>query len=651
MITDHSVEEGYMKRSTSNDALKNNILNFKSSIESFDEIIPETTHLPSKYLKNALLKDVSEKELLQLNIGGMSYKLRVYSILLNGSKTLLGKFCTLSEEQKKEWCDLYFEESNEYFFERDPLSFGPIYEFYSTGVLHVPNHVCFDKFIQELEYWNISKTKLDQNCSPFYRFYESLQNRSRSLESQNFGESSIERYRYRLHLIFEGGVKSTFWVALIIGSMEEFQTIKTRKKTDIGEDDLQGQMVSSKGKHGIGYIVSSNTILVDDNDDMDMEEHWILFYIEKVCVIFFTFEYLLRLWVSPEKTKFIKKFINVIDLLTIIPFIFELLFFVIGIDGNNIRKITWAVLTVRLLKVMRVFRIVKLGRFSTGMAKFGKTLSDSKRQLEMIIIVILTSILFFSTLIYFLEKNVEETKFKSIPITFWWAIVTMTTGYGEMAPCTVMGKIVGAISIIFGIMIFSMPITILVIIMSAISSAPSTSLSPGKSITKHDKEKRKKKTDLFLGKTIQDLIDLINDNGLINECSIKLKKVDMKKIVTFEINAGKGKLLECVNNSCNCKNKSIRYVTSDGTSLLSSNSQSTLSSKNDTNSRNRLTNTSISDCRCGCASGKDVTSYTSTDTSNFNSDIFSATTETSEGSSPYNSTTNSYVCNNDKVRK
>uniref|UniRef100_A0A0N5A1T3 BTB domain-containing protein n=1 Tax=Parastrongyloides trichosuri TaxID=131310 RepID=A0A0N5A1T3_PARTI len=449
-------------------------IHFNPSV-SIDEIFPEPQHLPKQYLKNALLQDIPETEVLKLNIGGMSYRLRVISILSNGPKTLLGKFCTMSDEVKKEWCDLYFEDTQEYFFERAPLSFGPIYEFYSTGILHVPNHICFDKFMQELEYWNISKTKLDQSCSPFYRFYESLHTRSRSLDTQLFGDSAIERYRHRLYMIFEGGIKSTFWgmfekisimfviisiVALIVGSMEEFQTTKVKEKSKYSDEE--GQLVSSKGKHGTGYIVSSNTIMIDGSDDIDMEEHWILYYIEKSCVIFFTFEYLLRLWVSPERMKFVKKFINVVDLLAIVPFIFELLFFLIGIDGNNIRKITWAVLTVRLLRVMRVFRIVKLGRFSTGMAKFGRTVLDSKRQLEMIIIVILTSILFFSTLTYFLEKDVDETKFKSIPATFWWAIVTMTTGYGEMAPNTVMGKVVGAMAVLFGVMVFSLPITILV---------------------------------------------------------------------------------------------------------------------------------------------------------------------------------------------
>ncbi|CEF68180.1 Hypothetical protein SRAE_2000283800 [Strongyloides ratti] len=187
--------------------------------------------------------------------------------------------------------------------------------------------------------------------------------------------------------------------------------------------------------------------------------------------------------------------------------------------------------------------------------------------------------------------------------------------------------------------------------MSVNSSTLSTSLSSGQSINKNETEKRKKKVDLFLGKTIQDMIDLINDSGFINECDIKLKKIDSKKVITFKISVSSGKLHKCEKYPCDCQGNSTRYVTSDGTSLLSSSSNSISSSQSESNSRSRLTNTSISDCKCGCANGKNVTSYTSTDTSDFNSDIFSATTESSGGSSLCSSTTNSYICNSGKVGK
>lgn len=97
-----------------------------------------------------------------------------------------------------------------------------------------------------------------------------------------------------------------------------------------------------------------------------MIEHPIFNYIENICVIYFTLEYLLRFWVAPTKFPFVKEFLNVIDLLAIAPFVFELILVLIGIREDNVRKVRWAFLTMRLLRVLRVVRIAKLGRFSPG---------------------------------------------------------------------------------------------------------------------------------------------------------------------------------------------------------------------------------------------------------------------------------------------
>uniref|UniRef100_A0AC35TNB3 BTB domain-containing protein n=1 Tax=Rhabditophanes sp. KR3021 TaxID=114890 RepID=A0AC35TNB3_9BILA len=425
----------------------------------------DTQRPPSRSIDTCLLPDVDPKAMLNLNIGGFPYKIRIVSVLSYGQRTLLGKLISLPQAERVEWCDCYFAETDEYFFERPPLSFGPIYEYLVTGSLHVPQNVCFDKFMQELQFWNISKTKLDKKCSPFTRFYESLYVRSRSLDSENFGDSKIERYRHRLHLIFEGAEKSTFWeffekisitfviisiVALLLGSMEMFQMARQNVKTPDDNEFTKGTTIT---KH---------TVIIDGYEHfMDPEEHWMLYWIEKICVIYFAFEYMLRLWVAPNRSAFIKKFINVIDVLTILPFIFEVMFFVVGIDGDNIRKIRWAVLTVRLLRVMKVFRIVKLGRFSNGMTNFGQTLLDSKKQLEMILITLFTVILFFSTLIYFLEKDEPNTEYTSIPMASFYTFMSMTTT-GGTTPLTPAGKFISTLTIGSGIMVFALPITILV---------------------------------------------------------------------------------------------------------------------------------------------------------------------------------------------
>uniref|UniRef100_A0A1I7XX53 Ion_trans domain-containing protein n=1 Tax=Steinernema glaseri TaxID=37863 RepID=A0A1I7XX53_9BILA len=94
---------------------------------------------------------------------------------------------------------------------------------------------------------------------------------------------------------------------------------------------------------------------------------------------------------------------------------------------------------------------------------FGKTLQASFRQLGMMAMVVLTGVIFFSTLVYFLEKDEPGSHFHSIPAACWWCIVTMTTvGYGDLTPVTVPGKLVATGAIACGVLVLALPITIIV---------------------------------------------------------------------------------------------------------------------------------------------------------------------------------------------
>ncbi|VDL71222.1 unnamed protein product [Nippostrongylus brasiliensis] len=77
--------------------------------------------------------------------------------------------------------------------------------------------------------------------------------------------------------------------------------------------------------------------------------------------------------------------------------------------------IVGAFLVIRILRVLRVIRVLKLGRYSSGLQMFGKTLKASFRQLGMMAMVVLTGVIFFSTLVYFLEKDEPGSQFYSIP--------------------------------------------------------------------------------------------------------------------------------------------------------------------------------------------------------------------------------------------
>lgn len=81
-----------------------------------------------------------------------------------------------------------------------------------------------------------------------------------------------------------------------------------------------------------GYTVSTTTVIKNGEENKpEMVEHPVFNYVENICVIYFTFEYLLRLWVAPRKLSFIKEFLNIIDLLAIAPFIFEIILVLVSI--------------------------------------------------------------------------------------------------------------------------------------------------------------------------------------------------------------------------------------------------------------------------------------------------------------------------------
>ena len=180
-------------------------------------------------------------------------------------------------------------------------------------------------------------------------------------------------------------------------------------------------------------------------------DHW--FALEIGCIIWFTFEYVMRLISSPNKWQFLKSFLNMIDLLAILPY-----FITLSIKTGNTTPLS----VLRVVRLVRVFRIFKLSRHSLGLRILGHTLKASISELGMLIFFLLLGVILFSSAIYYAEQG-QNDSFKSIPHAFWYSLVTMTTvGYGDMVPKTFFGKMVGSLCAIVGVLTIALPVPVIV---------------------------------------------------------------------------------------------------------------------------------------------------------------------------------------------
>lgn len=167
--------------------------------------------------------------------------------------------------------------------------------------------------------------------------------------------------------------------------------------------------------------------------------------IEWIFTILFAFEYIGRIASSPRKRKYVFSFMGIIDLLAILPTFIS--FFVAGAQ---------TLLIIRFIRLVRVFRILKLSRYMKGANLLRQALINSKHKIIVFFGSIIIIVVVVGTLMYLIEHG--ENGFSSIPRSIYWAIVTITTvGYGDIAPVTVLGQAIASLLMIVGYAIIAVP--------------------------------------------------------------------------------------------------------------------------------------------------------------------------------------------------
>ena len=171
----------------------------------------------------------------------------------------------------------------------------------------------------------------------------------------------------------------------------------------------------------------------------------LLRWLEWTITILFTVEYVLRLLSVTKPIRYATSFFGVVDLLSILPTYLSLFF-----AG------TQALLVIRSLRLLRVFRILKLAHYLEDAGILWAALKASHRKITVFLGAVVTMVMIIGALMYLIEGR--DSGFTSIPQSVYWAIVTMTTvGYGDIAPQTVLGKLFASVVMILGYGIIAVP--------------------------------------------------------------------------------------------------------------------------------------------------------------------------------------------------
>ena len=192
-------------------------------------------------------------------------------------------------------------------------------------------------------------------------------------------------------------------------------------------------------------LISVMLVMIESVTSIRIKYGTLLRVLEWFFTALFTLEYAMRVFVAYNRRKYIFSFFGLVDLLAVIPTYLSL--FIVG---------SQYLIVVRALRLLRVFRVLKLVRFLGEASTLGKALKASQEKITVFIVTVLTLVTIIGSVMFLVEG--PENGFTNIPISIYWAIVTLTTvGYGDIAPRTPLGQFLSAIVMILGFAIIAVP--------------------------------------------------------------------------------------------------------------------------------------------------------------------------------------------------
>ncbi|KAG7468438.1 hypothetical protein MATL_G00142950 [Megalops atlanticus] len=432
-----------------------------SSLDRIFTEIPETETIKGVYYQRAQLIRRPEDLLAVehgsqavINVGGNRYAFP-WTTLEEFPLTRLGRLRLCSSyEEIVQVCDDYDEAAREFFFDRSPSAFRVILNFLAAGKLRLLREMCVLSLSDELAYWGVEAAYMERCCKrKMYTRIEEVAERQRREEERRRKSAQVrppvEETRYR---------RMMNWL---------------RDTVENPQSGLPGKVFACLSVIMVAVTVVSLCIstMPDLREEEDRGECsqkcYHMFIVETVCVGWFSLEFLLRFLQARSKLEFIRGPLNIIDAMAILPYYVSLL--VEEEDpslsherpGGGKGYLDKLGLVLRILRALRILYVMRLARHSLGLQTLGLTIRRSMREFGLLLLFLCVAVTLFSPLVHLAESELTGAHdFSSIPASYWWAIISMTTvGYGDMVPRSLPGQVVALSSILSGILIMAFPAT------------------------------------------------------------------------------------------------------------------------------------------------------------------------------------------------
>lgn len=324
-------------------------------------------------------------QIVTINVSGMRFQ-TFESTLSRYPNSLLG------DRNKRQ--HFFVSDTNEFFFDRHRTTFESIlYIYQSGGRVKRPEIVPIDIFLKEMRFFQMGDDLLEE-----FWIAEGYEKPKEVMMPNNKTQRKIWELMEYPDSSLSARIIAFISIAVIALSIISFcwETVPS----DIEEKPI------------------NNSATAELLDEMDEKHYSPFFWIELMCILWFTIELILRFISCPCKVTFATSVLNIIDFVAIAPF-FVNFFFADTSKSNS--SMSFAVL--RVLRLVRVFRVFKLSRHSVGLQILGKTFRSSVQEFCLLIFFMAIALVLFASGMYFAEQGEPNSKFTSIPASFWFVLI------------------------------------------------------------------------------------------------------------------------------------------------------------------------------------------------------------------------------------